>query len=109
MQLEYKVIRLQLQALDVNVSYLLEEMSPDEAVPHLVQQRVLTEKEAAEVLKKSTQLEKVLEVVKVLHYPKDLVVGRFLTFCMALTNAGQFHVSETLCKSELYYVTIIQW
>ena len=109
MQLEYKVIRLQLQALEVNVSYLLEEMSPDEAVPHLVQQRVLTEKEAAEVWGKSTQLEKVLKIVKVLRDPKNRVVGRFLTLCMALTNAGQFNVSETLCKSELHYITIIQW
>ena len=109
MQLEYKVIRLQLQALDVNVSYLLEEMSPDEAVPHLVQQRVLTEKEAAEVWEKSTQLEKVRRIVDVLRHPKNHVVGRFLTFCMALTNAGQFQLSETLCKSELHYITIIQW
>ena len=108
MQLEYKVIRLQLQALEVNVSYLLEEMSPDEVVPHLVQQRVLAEKEAAEVWGKSTQLEKVLKIVKVLCDPKNHV-GRFTTFCMALTNAGQFHVSETLCKSESHYITIIQW
>ena len=109
MQLEYKVIRLQLQALDVNVSYLLEEMSPDEAVPHLVQQRVLTEKEAAGVWEKSTQLEKVRRIVDVLRDHNNIVVGRFLTFCVALTNAGQFHVSETLCKSELHYITIIQW
>ena len=44
MQLEYKVIRLQRQALDANYSYLLEEMSPDEVVPYLVQRRLLTQK-----------------------------------------------------------------
>ena len=100
MQLEWKVIRLGLQAIDTNYSYLLEEMSPDEVVPHLVQRRLLTQSQAEEVWAKSSQLEKVYAVVEALREPMNRVVGRFPTFCMALANAGQLHVSERLRNSE---------
>ena len=100
MQLEYKVIRLGLQSIDTNYSYLLEEMSPDEVVPHLVQRRLLTQPQAEEVWAKSSQLEKVHIIVEALREAKNIVVGRFPTFCMALANAGQLHVSERLRNSE---------
>ena len=110
MQLEWKVIRLGFQAIDTNYSYLLEEMSPDEVVPHLVQRRLLTQPQAEEVWAKSSQLEKVYAVVEALRETKNVVVGRFPTFCMALANAGQLHVSERLRNSEFlkHYTFISQ-
>ena len=110
MQLEYKVIRLGLQSIDTNYSYLLEEMSPDEVVPHLVQRRLLTQSQAEEVWAKSSQLEKVHIIVDALREAKNRVVGRFPTFCMALANAGQLHVSERLRNSEFlkHYTYISQ-
>ena len=103
MQLEYKVIRLQLQAIDVNYSYLLEEMSPDEVVPYLVQRRLLTLTQAAEVWEKSSQLEKVYKTVDVLREEQNRVVGMLPTFCAALANAGQLHIAERLLSSELNF------
>ena len=100
MQLEYKVIRLQRQAIDVNYSYLLEEMSPDEVVPYLVQRRLLTQTQAAEVWEKSSRLDKVYHIVIVL---RKLNVGIFPTFCAALTSAGQLHITERLLNSEFNY------
>ena len=110
MQLEYKVIRLGLQAIDTNYSYLLEEMSPDEVVPHLVQRRLLTQPQGEEVWAKSSQLEKVHIIVEALRDPDNIVVGMFPTFCMALANAGQLHVSERLRNSEFlkHYTYISQ-
>ena len=103
MQLEYKVFRLQLQALDVNYSYLLEEMSPDEVVPYLVQRRLLTQKQAAEVWEKSSQLDKVHKIVDVLRKQRKNVVGMLPTFCAALTNARQLCIAERLFNSELNF------
>ena len=110
MQLEWKVIRLGLQAIDTNYSYLLEEMSPDEVVPHLVQRRLLTQPQAEKVWAKSSQLEKVHIIVDALREAMNRVVGRFPTFCMALANAGQLHVSERLRNSEFlkHYTYISQ-
>ncbi|CAI8042313.1 Ankyrin repeat domain-containing protein 50 [Geodia barretti] len=95
MQLEYKVIRLGLQAIAINYGCLLEEMSPDEVVPHLVQRRLLTQPQGEEVWAKSSRLEKVHIIVEALREADD-IVGMFPTFCMALANAGQLHVSERL-------------
>ena len=110
MRLEWKVIRLGLQSIDTNYSYLLEEMSPDEVVPHLVQRRLLTQSQAEEVWEKSSQLEKVYTIVEALREAKNRVVGMFPTFCMALANAGQLHVSERLRNSEFlkHYTYISQ-
>ncbi|CAI7993124.1 hypothetical protein GBAR_LOCUS1191, partial [Geodia barretti] len=91
-----RFIRLGLQAIDTNYSYLLEEMSPDEVVPHLVQRRLLTQPQGEEVWAKSSRLEKVHIIVEALREAKNKVVGMFPTFCMALANAGQLHVSERL-------------
>ena len=103
MQLEYKVIRLGIQAIDTNYSYLLEEMSPGEVVPHLVQRRLLTQSQAEEVWERSSQLEKVYKIVDALRDADIRVVGRLPTFCMALNDSGMSHVSETLHNSELLY------
>ena len=100
MQLEYKVIRLHRQAIDVNYSYLLEEMSPDEVVPYLVQRRLLSQTQAAEVWEKSSPLDKVHKIVAVLREEDNEVVGMFPTFCAALTSAQQLHISERLLSSE---------
>ncbi|CAI8034652.1 hypothetical protein GBAR_LOCUS19486 [Geodia barretti] len=95
---------------DTNYSYLLEEMSPDEVVPHLVQRRLLTQPQGEEVWAKSSQLEKVHIIVEALREAKNRVVGMFPTFCMALANAGQLHVSERLRNSEFlkHYTYISQ-
>ncbi|CAI8025208.1 hypothetical protein GBAR_LOCUS14583 [Geodia barretti] len=95
MQLEWKVIRLELRAIDTNYSYLLGEMSPDEVVPHLVQRSLLTRAQA-EVWERSSQLEKVSKIVDALRDADNRVVGMFPTFCMALNDSGMSHVSETL-------------
>ena len=93
-------MRLQRQAIDVNYSYLLEEMSPDEVVPYLVQRRLLTQTQAAEVWQKSSPLDKVHKIVDVLREKKNEVVGMFPTFCAALANAQQLHIAERLLSSE---------
>ena len=103
MQLEYKVIRLQRQAIDVNYSYLLEEMSPDEVVPYLVQRRLLTLTQAAEVWEKSSPLDKVHKIVTVLREKKNQIVGMFPTFCAALANAEQLHIADRLLNSEFNF------
>ena len=103
MELEYKVIRLQRQAIDVNYSYLLEEMSPDEVVPYLVQRRLLTQTQAAEVWEKSSQLDKLHKIVDVLREKQNEVVGMFPTFCAALTNAQQLHIADRLLNSEFSF------
>ena len=101
MQNEFKVIRLQLQAIRAHISYLMEEMSPDEVVPHLVQRRLLSNTQAAAFREMSSQQEKVATVVDaVTESENDLVVGRLPTLCSALVVAGQAHIAETLFNSE---------
>ena len=107
MQLEYKVRRLQLQALDANYSYLLEEMSPDEVVPYLVQWRLLTQTQAAEVWQKTSRLDKVHKIVDVLREKQNNVVGMLPTFCAALTNAQQLRIAERLLSSEFCFDCIL--
>ena len=98
MQNEFKVVRLQLQAIRAHISYLMEEMSPDEVVPHLVQRRLLSNTQAAAM---SSQQEKVATVVDaVTESENDLAVGRLPTLCSALVVAGQAHIAETLFNSE---------
>ena len=109
MQLEYKVIRLQRQAIDVNYSYLLEEMSPDEVVPYLVQRRLLTQAHAADVLGESSQLNKVYIILSVLNEVQNEIVGMLPTFLAALVTAGHLHVSERLLNSEFNYEYLITY
>ena len=98
MQNEHKVIRLQFQAIDANISYLLEEMSPEAIVPHMLQRRLLTRDDAAKVFEEKSQLRKVLAVIDKM---RKRAVGGLLTFCAALIGAGQPHVAQKILSSEL--------
>ena len=103
MQNEHKVVRLQLQTLDAHNGYLLERMSPDDVVPHLIQRRLLTQNEAGEVREETSRQEKVFVIIdKIRRHKKDKKygVGKLPTFCAALLSAGQPHVSQRLLKSE---------
>ena len=98
MQNEHKVIRLQFQAIDANISYLLEEMSPEAIVPHMLQRRLLTRDDAAKVFEEKSQLRKVLAVIDKM---RKRAVGGLLTFCAALIGAEQPHVAQKILSSEL--------
>ena len=100
MQNEHKVMRLQLQAIDSHYSHLLEEMSAEEVVPHLVQRRLLTETQAAAVWEESSPPDRVVAVVEAVRDDENDVVGRLPTFCAALVSAGLPHVAERLLNSE---------
>ena len=104
MQNEHKVMRLQLQAIFSHISYLVEELSTDDIVPHLIQRRLLTEAEGEEVWGMSSQLEKVYKIVKELG--SDLV-GRLPTLCAALFSVGQPHAAKRLHNSEFLSVSYL--
>ena len=105
MQYEDKVKRLQYQAISSNISYLVEELSIDEIVPHLIQRRLLTEAEGKEVLGMSSQLEKVYRIVQKLRSVRHDLVGTLPTLCTALLSARQPHVAERLHNSEFLSVS----
>ena len=73
MQNEHKVTRLQWQAIKVNYSYLLDEMAPDELVPHLVARRLLTPEQAKEVMAKSDRLQKITKILQALRLKFSLL------------------------------------
>ena len=99
MQNEHKVTRLQRQAIHVNYSYLLDEMTPDGLVPHLVARRVLTSEQAKEVTGKSDRLQKITTILEALRLQN--VVGMLPTFCAALLDTGQPNVAERLTTGKL--------
>ena len=96
MQNEHKVVRLQMQSIHVNYSYLLDEMAPDELVPHLVARRLLTPEEAKEVTRNSDRLQRMIAILQAL-LQQD-VVGMLATFCAALYDTGQSNIAEKLTK-----------
>ena len=100
MQNEHKVTRLQWQAINVNYSYLLDEMAPDELVPHLVARRLLTQEKAKEVTAKSDRLQKIATILKASRLKVD-IVGMLPTFCAALLDTGQPNVAEQLTKGKV--------
>ena len=103
MQNVFKMIRLQLQAIHAHIGYLMEEMSVDEVVPHLVQMKLLSETQAAAVWEMSSQQDKVAAVVDAVFEVKKRDVGILPTFCAALVSAEQAHIAERLLNSE--YIT----
>ena len=74
------------------------EMSPDAVVPCLVQRRLLSPENAAEVVEMSSKTKKVSAILKVLD--EKVVVGLLSTFCAALISAGQPHIADRLTDSE---------
>ena len=101
MQNECKVIRLEAHAIDVYRSYMIAEMSPDAVLPHLVDRRLLSSSEAAEVVEKSSKPEKSLAIIKKIK--KIKFVGVLPTFCAALRSAQQTAIADTLSKSKSFY------
>ena len=97
MQSESKMSRLEQQAVHINHSYLLDEMVPDELVPHLVARRLLTPEEAKAVTRKSDRLQRITTILQAL----NIEVGMLTTFSAALRDAGQSLIAEELTKREL--------
>ena len=98
MQNEYKVIRLERHTIDVHYSYMLSEISPDVLLPYLVDRRLLSSTEAANVNEMSSQSKKVLAILEALR--KRIIVGTLPTFCAALKSAQQPDIAERLSNSE---------
>ena len=98
MQGEHKVIRLEWHAIAVHASYMMDEMSPDAVVPHLVERRLLSPAEAEEVYEMSDQMKKVSAILTALR--GKVIVGRLGTFCAALISAKQSHITKQLTNSE---------
>ena len=100
MQNESKVIRLQLQAIHAHIGYLMEELSPDEVVPHMVHRRLFSQKQAAVAWEMSSQQEKLSAVIEAIIEEEINVLGMFPTLCATLVSAGQGHIAERLLNSE---------
>ena len=103
MQGEHKVIRLEHQAIHVHFSYMLDEIVPDQLVPHLVERKLLSRDKASEVMKMSSQIEKVSAIIR--DVKMNLVVGTLPTFCAALISAELPCVAEKLEDSK--YIIIL--
>lgn len=83
------------EVIHVNYSYLLEQMAPDEVLPQLAAQRLLTPERVREVWENTNQNQKIITILETLHGQK--AVGRLSTFCAVLAStAGQEHVAEKL-------------
>ena len=98
MQGEHKIVRLERQAFHVHFSYMLDEMVPDQLVPHLVERKLLSQDKANQVKEMSSQVEKVSTIIQTVE--EDIVVGTLPTFCTALVSAGLPHIAKKLTDSE---------
>ena len=99
MQREHKVMRLEWEAIHVNYSYLLDQMAPDEVLPHLAARRLLTPEKVKEVQEKTSQLQKTITILEALR--GQFVVGKLPTFCAGLSGtAEQEHIAEKLTHCE---------
>ena len=98
MQNEYKVIRLEQHTIDVYHSSMLSEISPDVLLPYLVDRRLLSSTEAANVNEMSSQSKKVLAILGALN--ERNIVGVLPTFCASLKSAQQPDIAERLSNSE---------
>ena len=98
MQGEHKVIRLELQAIHSHFSYMLDEIAPDQLVPHLVERKLLSRDKANEVMEMSSRIEKVSAIIREIR--ANAVVGTLPTFCAALVSAELPHIAKKLTDSE---------
>ena len=103
MQGEHKVIRLEHQAIHVHFSYMLDEIAPDQLVPHLEERKLLSRDKANEVMEMSSQIKKVSAIIR--EVEMNLAVGTLPTFCAALISAELPCIAKKLEDSE--YVNII--
>ena len=95
MQNEHKVVRLEHVTMQVLFSYLMDSMSPEKVVPHLVKRRLLTQDAAVEVLRMHIQVPGIVDRIG-----KHMKVGMLSTLCAALFSAGQSNVAERLLNSK---------
>ena len=105
MHREYKVIRLEWEAIEFNYSYLLEHLAPNELLPQLAARRLLTPEKMKQVKNMSSRQKQITTILNVLRVL--LVVGKLPTFCAALSSIpSQEHITEQLRQCEnfiLYY------
>jgi hypothetical protein len=94
MQGEHKVIRLELQAIHVHFSYMLDEIAPDQLLPHLVKRKLPSRDKANEVMEMSSRIEKVSAIIR--ETRANAVVGTLPTFCAALVSAELPHIAKKL-------------
>ena len=99
MQGEHKVVRLELQAIHGHFSYMLDEIAPDQLLPHLVKRKLLSRDKANEVMEMSSRIEKVSAIIR--HIAGlNTAVATLLTFCAALVSAELPHIAKKLTDSE---------
>ena len=104
MHREYKVIRLESEAIEVNYSYLLEHLAPDELLPQLTARRLLTPKKMKQIKNMSSRQKQITTILNVLR--GFMVVGKLPTFCAALSSIpSQEHITEQLrqCENSIQY------
>ena len=82
---------------------MLDEMVPDELVPHLVARRLLTPEKAKAVTAKSDRLQKITTILEALRL-QLIIVGILPTFCAALLDTGQPNVAKQLTKGIVEFV-----
>ena len=99
MQGEHKVIRLERQAIHSHFSYMLDEIAPDQLLPHLVERKLLSGDKANEVMKMSSQIEKVSTIIRQM-VMWNAIVGILPTFCAALVDSELPHIAKKLTDSE---------
>ena len=98
MQNVHKVIRMEVHAITIHYSYMMDQMIPDTVVPYLVERRLLSPKKATEVTNLHSKTRKTSAILKTLD--ERNVIGRLSTFCAALINAEQPHIADRLTNSK---------
>ena len=102
MHSEYKVIRLEREAIHVNYSYLLEHLSPDELLPQLVARRLLTPEEMRQVKNMSSRHKQITTILNALN--GLMVVGMLPTLYAALSSIPSHeNISEQLRQCKYLY------
>ena len=106
MQNEHKTIRLEHQAIHVLLSYMLDEMAPDQLVPHLVERKLLSRDKKSKVKEMSSRVKKVSAIIQEVN-SINLIVGTLPTFCAALVSAELPCIAKKLEESK--YLTQISY
>lgn len=101
---EHKVVRLEREVLQVNYTYLLDQMVPEMVVPQLVARRLLTLEKVKEVMEKSDWNQKLTTILDAVLAQR--VVGTLPTLCAALRDTlGQEKCAKKLDTCEYVCVS----
>ena len=90
--------------MEVNYSYLLEHLAPDELLPQLATRRLLTPEEMKQVKNMSSRQKQITTILNAIN--GLLVVGMLPTLCAALSSIpSQEHITEQLrqCENFIQY------